>query len=219
MPLLNSDPEPVLGPRETSPRTWTVVIPVKPAAKGKTRLALPPSDRRAIARAIALDTVAAAAGSVAVARVFVVTSDGPLTALLASGDSVTVLRDGTDGLSAAIEYGLSATDPGRPRAVLLGDLPALKPTELSAALALSMRHDLAFVPDADGTGTVLVTARPGVPLHPRFGADSAAAHRRAGFAELDLPAVSGLRRDLDTAAHLRTLRQLGLGSHTAALTG
>lgn len=40
---------------------WAVVIPVKPGAVGKSRLRLADVDRVTLARAIALDTIAAAA--------------------------------------------------------------------------------------------------------------------------------------------------------------
>jgi 2-phospho-L-lactate guanylyltransferase len=198
---------------------WTVVIPVKPAADGKSRLRLPPAHRHAIVRAIALDTIEAAAACDRVARVRVVTADEPLLAAVASHDGVDVVRDSASGLGAAIELGLAVTGTDLARAVLLGDLPALKPRELSDALSLAARHDLAFVPDADGAGTVLATARAGVPFRPLFGVNSAAAHRRAGFSELRLPEGWGLRRDLDTAAHLPALRRAGLGPHTATLLG
>jgi 2-phospho-L-lactate guanylyltransferase len=157
---------------------WTVVIPVKPAADGKSRLRLPPAHRHAIVRAIALDTIEAAAACDRVARVRVVTADEPLLAAVASHDGVDVVRDSASGLGAAIELGLAVTGTDLARAVLLGDLPALKPRELSDALSLAARHDLAFVPDADGAGTVLATARAGVPFRPLFGVNSAAAPRR-----------------------------------------
>jgi 2-phospho-L-lactate guanylyltransferase len=73
-----------------------------------------------------------------------------------------------------------------------------------------------FVPDADGTGTVLLAAAAGIPLDPRFGAGSAAAHAGSGATELtgDWP---GLRQDVDTAADLRAVLALGAGAHTYAL--
>lgn len=219
MPQLNDDPQPAPYPRRMPQLSWTVVIPVKHAADGKSRLQLPPSHRHAIIRAIAQDTIEAAAACDSVARVLVVTSDEPLTAAVAACDGVDSVRDSATGLRASIELGLSVTGADRARAVLLGDLPALKPRELSVALARAARHDLAFVPDADGSGTVLATARAGVPLRPIFGEDSAAAHRKAGFTELVLPAAWGLRRDLDTVAHLPALRRAGLGRHTAQLIG
>ncbi|MEV6813934.1 2-phospho-L-lactate guanylyltransferase, partial [Micromonospora sp. NPDC051296] len=75
-----------------------------------------------------------------------------------------------------------------------------------------------FVADAPGTGTVLLAAPPGVPLDPRFGPDSAAAHLASGAHPLagDWPS---LRRDVDTAGDLAAALRLGLGPRTAALAG
>jgi 2-phospho-L-lactate guanylyltransferase len=216
---VRDDREAVKGGFAASGRKWIVVIPVKPAPEGKSRLLLPPTGRLAIVRAIALDTIEAAADCDQVERVLVVTADRPLALALTARDRVTVVHDSASGLREAIDLGLSAADAGAPRAVLLGDLPALKPRELSSALTLSARHPRAFVPDADGIGSVLATALPGVFFRPQFGANSAAAHRNEGYAEVELPATSGLRRDLDKAEHLPILRRLGLGRHTAALLG
>jgi 2-phospho-L-lactate guanylyltransferase len=102
-------------------------------------------------------------------------------------------------------------------AVLLGDLPALQPRELSAALALATRHPLSMVPDAAGTGTTLLTALAGATHVPAFGAGSAAAHRASGYVPLAVAADSGLRTDVDTVHDLTALiaadRTL-LGRHT-----
>jgi 2-phospho-L-lactate guanylyltransferase len=94
------------------------------------------------------------------------------------------------------------------------DLPALRPDELAAALALARRRS--FVADAEGSGTVLLAAPPGVPIDPRFGAGSAAAHAASGAEALagDWP---GLRRDVDTAADLRIVMTLGAGQYTSEL--
>ena len=81
-----------------------------------------------------------------------------------------------------------------------GDLP---PALCGAACAA---HPAALVPDADGTGTVLLTSTTGQP-DPQFGPGSAARHgEHAVRLELDLP---GLRRDVDTAAdEYRRMREL-----------
>ena len=75
----------------------------------------------------------------------------------------------------------------------------------------------AFVPDAEGSGTTLYTARPGAPFRPRFGPQSRLRHRQAGVVELDLPGVAGLKRDVDTLADLRKAEQLGLGARTLSV--
>ena len=100
-------------------------------------------------------------------------------------------------------------------AVLLGDLPALTPGELDGALDAASRHPLAFVRDADGTGTTLATAAPGVPFEPHFGPGSAARHAAAGFVELEASDASGLTRDVDTVDGLEAVLHHGVGDHTA----
>lgn len=196
------------------------MIPVKGSA-GKSRLEHP--DRVELATAIALDTIDAVCRAQHVAEVVVVTSDGTfaLQAVSAVGGaprpSVRVVPDPEAGLNAAVSAGLAAADAARPRAALLGDLPALDPADLDAALERAAAHDRAFVPDAEGTGTTLIAAMPGVPLEAAFGDGSAARHADAGFAPLDVPATSTLRRDVDTADQLRAAAALGLGPRTSAL--
>lgn len=219
---------------------WTLVIPVKAPASGKSRLVPGVTDaaRAALARAFALDTVAAARAARSVERVIVVGDDPDLAdgaEFLAEpgADGNPGSAPGSDaerGLLPAIRHGIaharagsrdataSLLDP-RPRdvavAVLLGDLPALTPAELDAALDAAARHPLAFVRDADGTGTTLATAAAGVPFEPQFGPGSAARHVAVGFVELEASAAPGLTHDVDTVDGLETVLHHGVGEHTA----
>ncbi|MRG59179.1 2-phospho-L-lactate guanylyltransferase [Agromyces sp. CFH 90414] len=191
---------------------WTVIVPVKAPGRAKTRLAphVSPAARAALARAFAADTVAAALAADSVARVLVVGDDPSL-----AGDAEFLDEGRPAGLTASIALGIAharATGAGAV-AVLLGDVPCLPSADLDAALAAAAGHPLAFVPDADGDGTTLATARPGVAFEPRFGVDSAAEHERAGFARLE--ASARLRRDVDTLAALEEAIALGTGPHTA----
>ncbi len=209
-----------LSSRPRAMDAFRLVIPVKPAAVAKSRLAdaVPPELREGLARAIALDTIEAASRSGWVSRVLVVTSDAVTATEAVAIPHVEVVPDTADGLRSAIVLGLEAAGEDQWRAVLLGDLPALAPEELGHAFQLGMTAARAFVRDADQTGTVLATARPGMPLEPLFGEDSAALHLAAGFAELSLPAHWGLRRDVDTVAHLDALVEAGrLGPRTRAV--
>jgi 2-phospho-L-lactate guanylyltransferase len=211
---------------------WTVVIPVKAPAGAKTRLAaaVPSVEREALARAFALDTIAAVLAARSVARVVVVGDDPELAG---GAEFLAEPAEGPRGLTAAIAYGIAhaarslrvskgaesstlrpAQGAGANVAVLLGDLPALAPEELDAALEAASRHPLAFVRDADGTGTTLATASAGVHLAPHFGVDSAARHAAAGFVEL--AASAGLRRDVDTIDALAEALALGAGPLTRA---
>ncbi|MET0766007.1 MAG: 2-phospho-L-lactate guanylyltransferase [Aeromicrobium sp.] len=183
---------------------WTVVIPVRPA--GKSRLVVPGIDRAGIARAIALDTIEAAS---VVAAVRIVTTD----ASLALPGTTLVQEPEPRGIADAVRRGLVGVT-GR-RAVLLGDLPGLDPDDLAEALRLADDLERSAVADADGTGTTLVAATAGHELVPSFGADSWRRHVAAGFAPLDVPQASSVRRDVDLAEHLAGR----LGPRTSAVLG
>ena len=199
-------------------RGGTVVVRVKPAALGKTRVSVARSDREALARAIALDTIAAVAATARVRRVLVVTDDAEVRAQVAQWPAVDVLAEGdVRGLDAAIAMGADAAGVTAPRAALLGDLPALTSRDLDAALTLAGEVERGLVPDAEGTGSTLVTARPHAVWVSAFGADSAARHRLLGCADLAVPRDSTLRRDVDTAVQLAEAVALGVGPRTAAV--
>lgn len=199
--------------------TWTVVVPVKHLSVAKSRLrgALADVPHEVLALALARDTVRAVLACPTVREVVVVTGDSQAATVLGELGARLVPDPGA-GLNAAFTYG-AATAGGRPVAALTADLPSLRPSDLAAALAVAaagpsgVRH---FVADAPGTGTVLLTAGPGTPLHPGFGTGSAAAHVGSGARALtgDWPS---LRRDVDTAADLADAAVLGLGPATSAL--
>ncbi|MDM7856040.1 2-phospho-L-lactate guanylyltransferase [Cellulomonas alba] len=208
---------------------WVVVVPVKPAAHGKSRLAglLTDDDRADLVRAMALDTIAAARSTVGVRRVVVVTADDPLRrALVAASDEAEAPIDvvdepdpSPDPLNAALRAGAAAgrrLEPDAAVAALLGDLPRLRADDLAEALHAAAPHLGAFVADAQGTGTTLLAVAPGAELDPRFGAGSARAHAAAGNVELDVPRTSTLRHDVDVPDDLRAAQELATGPRTTA---
>ncbi len=216
------------GPDPGTPEwvaSWTIVVPVKGGPAAKSRLVVPGvSDHRALSEALALDTVAAATAcpptskaASAVAALIVVTGD-PVIAAATRDLGAVVVPDPGGGLNAAIEAGAAAAATAHPAhgtAALLGDLPALRPHDLAVALEKCANHRRAFVPDRQGTGTVLLAAQPGTPLRPAFGPASAARHAVvAARLDLDLP---GLRTDVDDAAGLAAAAVCGLGSRTHAV--
>lgn len=212
---------------------WHLVIPVKDAAVGKSRLASAlagvefgagvgsahRADRETIGRALARDTLRAACLTVGPARVVLVTADEVIAAEFRD-HGVTTVRDAGVGLNAAVTLGLARTPPGGRVAVLLGDLPALTPADLGHALEAASAHGQSFVPDADGSGTVLRASSGGPVGHftPRFGPGSAARHAADGAArlELDLPR---LRTDVDDLRSLVRVLELGAGPSTTAALG
>lgn len=199
---------------------WIVVVPVKPPARGKSRLDVAGVDRAALAHAIALDTLEAATACELVAQVVVVTNDPALARESAAIPALRFVPEGDGrGLDAAVATGMATVDPNArmPRATLLGDVPALRPADLADALRAAASLDRGVVADAEGTGSTLVTANAGVAWQSSFGDGSFARHADLGCTPLPVPDASTLRRDVDTAEQLDAARTLGLGPRTAAL--
>jgi 2-phospho-L-lactate/phosphoenolpyruvate guanylyltransferase len=194
---------------------WRLIVPVKGQLSAKSRLHPPRGVPRAeLAHAFALDTITAAVASLPPAQVIVVTSDEP-TAAFTRGQGSIVVADHGDGLNPAIHQGIAYVErvlgPG-PTAVLLGDIPTLRPADLMKALTVCASYPRAVVPDASGTGTVLLSALSPLDLNPRFGPDSAREHARdCARLDLDLPA---LRTDVDDDRSLLDAITLGVGRHT-----
>ncbi len=200
---------------------WSVIIPVRRAETAKSRLA---EGTPELARAIALDTIVAASRTQGVASVIVVTDDDTLEEALRplvrpEDSTLRVVQQGlVQGLNPSIRLGIRAawSEHGRRAlAVLLGDLPALRPAELANALAAASRYPRTAVPDHAGTGTTLLTARLGARLEPSFGGGSFARHVRLGHEPLELSPESTVRADVDTRADLDRAEGLGLGLHTS----
>ncbi|MGZ5416591.1 MAG: 2-phospho-L-lactate guanylyltransferase [Nocardioides sp.] len=206
----------------SSSARFGVVVPVKPPAVAKSRLGgLGDDVRRALAAAFAADTVAAALASERVACVLVVTDDHVLARELA-GTGVEVIPDGAaDDLNASLGQAaaeLLRRHPGLRIAALCADLPALRPTELTRALDAASCEAMAFVPDADGAGTTVVTAPDLETFRPCFGHRSRAAHLDAGADEIDVDDIASVRRDVDTPADLADVLRLGIGPWTSRVT-
>lgn len=226
-----------MSTRADADRGAHVLIPVKRLARAKSRLAprLEPIERKLLALAMLEDTLRAASASPLVGRITVVTPDES-AASRARGLGVDVLSESTllpsappgvrrhphhphNPLNAAldaasrrvrVEYSPSTL------VVLQADLPALRPQELTTAIALAA-GGRAIVADHSGTGTTtLIVPGEGEDLCPRFGPWSAREHQRGGARALtgDWP---GLRSDVDTPEDLRRVHLLGVGSATAAL--
>jgi 2-phospho-L-lactate/phosphoenolpyruvate guanylyltransferase len=208
---------------------WVAVVPIKPlpAAKSRLRGALTGIAHERLVLAMAKDTVAATLACGRVDRVVVVTDDPLAGAALGASGAAWVRDLPRAGLNAAFAHGVRAAFADRGRraargrvrgiAALAADLPAVRPAELAAALdAASSAGGRAYVADASGTGTVLLTAPWGRDLDPRFGPGSSVAHARSGAVPLpgDWP---GLRRDVDTPADLLAAVALGVGPYTSEL--
>jgi len=199
-----------------------------------------PTTRGSLVLAMFLDTVAALRGA-GVTRIVVVSPDVEVLATARRSGihglpETPVGSSTTSGLNGAFGYGARWAHETWPESTDLlfvqADLPAATSGSLIEVLRETPKHRSGFVTDRDGTGTVLLhgSLLHGSPLHgsadpqgstvpdwtPRFGPDSAAAHRAAGAVELDpgRRRWADLRTDVDTATDLAAARELGLGAHT-----
>lgn len=197
---------------------WSVVVPLKPLTRAKSRLSPAAGTLRpALALAFAQDTVGAALDCAAVRDVVVVTDD-PLAARELSSLGARVVPDLPDlGLNAALTHGADAVRAGRPHSAVVAlnaDLPALRSAELARVLAAAESFPRAFLADAAGIGTTLLSALPSVALDPDFGGESRRRHQGSGAVEITLSGVESVRRDVDTGADLAEALALGVGSYT-----
>ncbi|MEP6856386.1 MAG: 2-phospho-L-lactate guanylyltransferase, partial [Pedococcus sp.] len=126
----------------TSSPDWHLVVPVKGGASAKSRLHPPVGVRREeLALALATDCLTACCASMPSARVLVVTSDERV-AQMSRWLGAEVIADPGAGLDAAVTAGQARVlaDGPWPVAVLLGDLPALRARDLTAALGAAAAY-------------------------------------------------------------------------------
>lgn len=207
-----------------------VVVPVKPPAVGKSRLAGDPfqhlgdDQRRELAEAFALDTVQAVAATTGVEAVLVVTDDFRLAAAMRALGCEVVPDGVSEDLNATLVQGAAEVARRWPDAVpvaLCADLPGLRPAELARVLTevvgVVAAGRTAFVRDRAGVGTTLYAAA-AARFEPGFGLGSAARHLGAGAVEVGQDAAS-VRADVDDLADLGAALVAGVGPHTSLASG
>ena len=197
--------------------TYVVLLPVKPPARGKSRLDVDPARRRALAAAFALDTARACLSATRVVAVLAVTDDARFADDLRRAGCQTIPDGVTGDLNESLRQAAAEAARRWPDGVpvaVCADLPALLPGDLDAVLddVSAAGSAAAFVPDHDGVGTTLYTAAYDV-FAPHFGPRSRQAHLDAGARQISLP-VASLRMDVDDRAALAAAVELGVGAHT-----
>jgi 2-phospho-L-lactate/phosphoenolpyruvate guanylyltransferase len=193
---------------------WHVLVPVKGGDHAKSRLALGRDARRALAAAMASDTVEAAHACPVVSRVTVLASSSGAADLTAPVQVLLEPLHPPRGFNALLDWA-TAQLPAGPVAVVMGDLPALTPHALAEVLEGAGAVSRALVVDRHGTGTTLLASRSARDLRPAFGPGSAAAHEAGGARSVDAPAR--VRCDVDDVEDLRHASALGVGPRTAAV--
>jgi 2-phospho-L-lactate guanylyltransferase len=197
------------------------LLPLKNLDRAKSRLSglLRPTERRALAQAMAEDVLAALVGHPGIDDVTLV-SDDPVARLLAAGYGVNWLSErtlGRRGLNPVVTAGVERLRAAGARRMLVlhGDLPMLTAEDVSVAIARQRAAGgLLIGTDLAGTGTnLLAFDATCVPLF-AFGPDSCRRHRDWAVArglaveELTRP---GIGADIDSADDLaRLVHAVGL---------
>ena len=152
----------------------------------------------------------------AVVEVLVV-SDDARAAAEATAAGARVVPDPGAGLERGLPARRGGRRPARRGGRPTADLPALRPAELAAlrAVRAGPPGGTRVRGRCPGQRHRLLAAPACLPLDPRFGVGSAAAHAASGALPLggDWPT---LRRDVDTPADLAAAARLGPGPRTAA---
>jgi 2-phospho-L-lactate/phosphoenolpyruvate guanylyltransferase len=185
------------------------LVPVKALASSKSRLFA--DDERGAAEALALamlaDLLECLLAVPELDRVAVVTPDPRVAEFARNEGALALLRDDA-GLDPAIENAVrELASPGEAVLVVLGDVAAAAPRDISALFAALEGSGVALAPSRDG-GTSALLRLPASAIPTRFGPDSAKRHReeamRAGVACVEL-ALPSLAIDVDVRDDARAI--------------
>ena len=168
---------------------WAVA-PLKNLVSGKTRLSgvLAPSERHALAKAMAEDLLSVLVGNRMLEGILLI-SDDPSAERIARKYAIEWLEDVRPGGSGLNDAVAAARELLRQRGVqdlivLHSDLPLLQPADIDDLLHLYAQPgvDVVIAPDLAGMGTniLLMPMAPALDLH--YGGDSCPAHQRAAAA-------------------------------------
>ncbi len=197
------------------------ILPVKRFDQAKQRLGASVADalRRALARAMVADVLAALAETAAIELTIVVTSEPSVTHAASELGAMVLADEDDSGQSAAASLGVRrALAEGLERVLCVpGDCPTLDPVELGALLrdppdsaGAAGAGEVVIVPDRHGSGTNGLLLAPPDAIAPSFGPGSCARHRALALAaglgcRLERP--PSLLLDIDTGADLAALRE------------
>jgi 2-phospho-L-lactate guanylyltransferase len=191
-----------------------VVVPAKPLARAKLRLApvLDPEERRTLCLAMLADVCAAV---LPIGRVVVVASDTDAEAV-ARAFGAEVVRDPSP--EAGLNQSLEAAIPQDPEGVLVISSDVAACTEEDAR-AMCGFEGVRLAPDADGSGTNALWRKPGDAIPLAFGSDSRQRHQSLAEERdvaFELVRRPGLALDIDLPAHLQVAWDAPIGENTRA---
>ena len=197
--------------------TLFAILPVKPLAAGKSRLAeiLSDAERAALNRRLATHAIGVAAAALGGGRTMVISRDAEALDIARRSGAIALHERDDAGLNAALDRAReAAVRRGADQVLVLPvDLPLLEPADIATMIAAAGESPaVAIAPDHDEDGTNALLLAPPAVLPFAFGPGSFATHfeaaRRAGIE----PAVvrrKSLALDVDTPEDYALLQQAG----------
>ncbi len=191
------------------------IVPVKPFAQAKSRLAevLSAAERSKISRYLLGRTLATLEHALVVEHTIVISPDPAAWAIAVRHGATAMREEPPHDLNHAVRTALGHMPALGARAVLIlpADLPLLTPGDVQALVALAeVTPAVVLAPDRHGTGTNALLLRPPETIDCAFGADSARHHQRAAEqagVPLRLCHAPGWALDVDTPEDLLVWRQ------------
>jgi len=193
---------------------WSVFLPLKHFASGKSRLGTLPADFRiSLIKAMASDLIDTLLQVPHISSITIVGVDHKELTDAANPrlNSFPMLEP----LDINSDLQVAIGEVNR-IAIFLPDLPSVKTSEISRALEMASRQRTSFIPDQNSIGSTAFFSTIGkVPTH--FGLNSAAAHRSVGAVELIDLKFKGIKADCDDWSDLLAIVTVDLGHATRAL--
>lgn len=178
---------------------------IKKLTAAKSRLQsgfIPAAAKPQLVLSMLLDTFTALSSQID--QHYVISPD-PLVAQFAHTHRLTAIVE-TENITAAQSLNVSLTtavhivQKNHPESYILiiqPDLPAISPVEVSQLIELIQKIPIGIIPDAQGSGTTVLSFAPGRQIPLCFGIDSALAHQHWG-AEILVGNWEGIQHDIDT---------------------
>ncbi|MDA4848765.1 2-phospho-L-lactate guanylyltransferase [Hoeflea poritis] len=198
-----------------------IIIPIKSLTFAKQRLAsiLTPSERAALVLAM-LEDLLATISLLDHGKIWIVASDDAVFDIARKHDACPVCEPKATGYNEAVLLGLEASQARRDVAVLPGDIPLARVSEIAALIAPTSSDKphirLAAARDLQGTNGLFLSRKDLV--RPAFGANSFSRYRRASQKAGVQPQIleaPGMALDIDIPADLHDLaiRSVGCSIH------
>ena len=193
---------------------WSVFLPLKQFAAGKSRFSMiPPEFRISLIKAMADDLIDALLQVSNLQSITIVGVDHRELTDAANPklNSIPIAQP----IDINSDLHIAIGEQSRV-AIFLPDLPSVNSNEISRAFELASNHRTSFIPDQNQIGITAFFSTIGK-VQTYFGQNSAEAHRATHAIELTDPEFKGIKADCDDWSDLLALNLENLGRSTRSL--